>query len=330
MDKVEQTERSEIVSLHHVGHIVRNIDDGISLYRRLGFLPTSPNFYVLESEGQANQAIGPINAYSSLRANFIEIVSIAGPQGSTGDGEPQVINVPPEQREIFAARLSEAGDKITSWFSQFEGVHILALLTEDIDETARRLTDLGVGNSGASTVGRKLNTKDGPKVVPTRFLEVGAPGEDTTSTIPEGRIAIAENPDVEVLHQQTNTAHPNGAADLVEAFLYAESAQFEAVARRYEGYLGCAPRRTESGCEFELAEGRVTLLTEQGLETVFKGERPAASPAFVGYAVAVADLASTKALLEGNGFPVRGTGAGELLVPSSAALGVAILFRSAN
>jgi Glyoxalase-like domain len=321
---------NEIERLHHVGHIVRSIDDGVALYRRLGFLPTPPNFYVLESAGSANQAIGPVNAYSAMKRNFLEIVSVATPQSSTSAGDPQVITVPPEQRDAFANRLAQAGDMISSWFSQFQGMRILALHSKDAEVSAARLTAAGIGNSGASTVNRKLDTNQGPRHVPTRFLEIGTPGQLPGAEVPEGRVAIAEDPDAEVLNQQKNLAHPNGALDLVESFLYVDAAGLDELTRRYEAYLGRTPQRTDSACRFDLGQGRVTLINDKGLKDIFPGQRAPASPAFIGYAVAVSDLAATRAYLQGNGFPLVDTPSRDILVPSSAALGAAILFRSAT
>ena len=328
MSNSKQAQDSEIDCLHHVGHIVQDIDEGVALYRRLGFLPTAPNYYVLASEGAAGQAIGPVNAYSTMTQNFIEIVSVAKPGAAPRTGEPQVINVPPEQREVFAARLAQAGDTIDVWRRQFEGLHILALRTKSADETARRLTAAGVSNTGASTVNRKMETEQGPRNVPIRFLEVGAPGEDVRSVIPEGRIAIAENPDVEVLHAQKNTGQPNGALHLAEAFLYVDDADIDSVAKRYAGYLGRTPRMTEVGRVFDLGDARVTLLTRKGLRDILGAEQAAGSPAFAGYAVDVSDLEATRTLLTDNGFPIAETPAGHVLVPSAAALGANILFRA--
>jgi hypothetical protein len=60
------------------------------------------------------------------------------------------------------------------------------------------------------------------------------------------------------------------------------------------------------------------------------GEIPAALPAFVGYGIAVQNLVATRELLERADFPVRESPLGGWYVPAEAALGAAVIFRSAH
>ncbi|MGW4799891.1 VOC family protein, partial [Nonomuraea sp. NPDC004297] len=94
--------------------------------------------------------------------------------------------------------------------------------------------------------------------------------------------------------------------------------------RRYGACFGPA-RRDRVVTRFGRAD--VTVVAASRLAGLLPGERPAALPAFVAYAVSVRDLAATERLLSGNGVPVTRTGPGELFVPASAALGTAIVFR---
>jgi len=72
-----------------------------------------------------------------MHENFLEIVSVAKPGAVPMREEAQVVNVPSEQRAIFAERLAEAGGMIASWYSQRDGLRILALRSADINETAK-------------------------------------------------------------------------------------------------------------------------------------------------------------------------------------------------
>ncbi|MEV5891369.1 VOC family protein [Nonomuraea fuscirosea] len=71
----------------------------------------------------------------------------------------------------------------------------------------------------------------------------------------------------------------------------------------------------------------VTVVAASVLGEMVPGERPAALPAFVAYAVTVRDVAAAERLLLDNGVPTVRTADGEVFVPARAALGVAIIFR---
>ncbi|WNG34401.1 hypothetical protein F0U61_12730 [Archangium violaceum] len=157
--------------------------------------------------------------------------------------------------------------------------------------------------------------------MPIRLLEMD--GE----AAPEGRLAMAENPPLEVLRAQRHLEHPNGALELVEAVLCVADTEVEDFERRYARYLARPARSDGPARVFELDEARVTIIPNSGLATALPGEQAPALPAFVAYAVAVRDLEATRALLHENGFPVMSTAGGDIFVPATAALGAAVIFR---
>jgi hypothetical protein len=123
--------------------------------------------------------------------------------------------------------------------------------------------------------------------------------------------------------------HPNGAVELVEATLCVADAELAVFRRRYETYLGRPARQEGPAYVFDLDGAALKLVTSSGLATALPGERPPALPAIVGYTVVVRDLALTRDLLRRNELPVRVTPLGEVFVPADAALGTAVVFRSA-
>lgn len=64
--------------LHHVGHVVRNIESAIALYRRMGFVVPPPSFPALAPRpGEPVRAFGAGNTHVSLRNSFVELVTVS-------------------------------------------------------------------------------------------------------------------------------------------------------------------------------------------------------------------------------------------------------------
>jgi hypothetical protein len=304
----------DIGYLHHVGHVVHDIGAAIALYRRMGFVLPPASFPALPpAPGEPPRAFGAGNTHATLKRNFVELVAIADdpPDGSTLVS----VDAPPAALERVTAGITAAVARLTAALARFEGVHVLAFQTPDADAAAARLTASGVPHDGVQRLRRPA--ADGGDPVPIGFLELDPDA-------PEGRLALAED-----LADAEPPEHPNGALDLVESILCVPDAGLADHVHRYERYLagraeGGGPVRT-----FELDRARVTLVAASGLDGVLPGERPPALPAFAGYVVTVRRLDEARELLVRAGFPVRETPEGDVFVPATAALGVAVAFRQA-
>lgn len=320
----------DIGFLHHVGHVVRDLEQGLELYRRLGFRLAPPAYPALApAPGEPPRPIGAANTHAEFRRNFVELATCVSGDRLPSGATLVPLQVPAAQLASFKALLERAAATLAACLSRFEGLHILALETTDPEAAAGRLRAAGVGHAGVATAQRWVDTEQGPRVERVRFLEVDGPGEVGTGRVPEGRIALAENPPAELLQAQRGTDHPNGAVDLVEVVLCVAAADLAATERRYQTYLARAARADGPARVFDLQGAQVTLVADEDLEALYPGERPAALPAFVGYAVAVRDLQATSALLRGRGFPLVSAGARGVFVPAQAALGAAVTFREA-
>ncbi|MEU9995714.1 VOC family protein [Streptomyces sp. NPDC050848] len=302
----------DITRLHHVGHVVSDMSQAIALYRRLGFHVPPPSVPALAPrEGAAPEPFGAANTHADLAHSFVELVAPLEPGNTDGlpaDARIVPLQVPPEKLPLVMSRIEETSAQLGGWRDRFEGLHILMFSSPDVDGAAKRLTAAGVGHGGVNTVGRPVETPNGVRTEPVRYLEIDG--------APEGRVGVVADVDPEFQHTR-HLDHPNGAQDLVEAVLCVPDGQLPLVSERYERYLG---RPISS-------EGPVTLLTEADLPDLLPGEAPPALPALVACTVAVPDIARVRALLAENGLPVRETARGELFVPAEEALGSALIFR---
>ncbi|MFC4123252.1 VOC family protein [Nonomuraea zeae] len=115
-------------------------------------------------------------------------------------------------------------------------MHILMFDSPDIARAAARLEANGVGHGGVQAAQRPVETADGVRMEPVRFLEIDGLGP---GLVPEGRVGLAANSPASDAAAQT-CDHPNGAVALVECVLCVAGGELDDVERRYERYLGRA------------------------------------------------------------------------------------------
>ncbi|MFE0154079.1 VOC family protein [Nonomuraea sp. NPDC059007] len=282
------------MGLHHVGHVIGDMEGAARFYRRLGFTVAPAAYPVLPG---VEQPFGAANAHIYLGDGFVELVAVL--DGVPGEARPIPLRVPDDKLPGLVAAVRAASAAIAGFLERFQGLHIVIAATSDLDAVAARLSAGGVGHGGVHAIQRPVETAAGTAMEPARYLEISGPP-------PEGRIGFAENgPDSAALAVE----HANGASALVECVLCVSDQEVGAARRRYEGWAG------------------VRIVAASALPGLLPGERPPALPAFVAYAVSVRDLAATERFLRGNGVPIVTTGSGEIFVPAEAALGAAIVFR---
>lgn len=314
----------DINGLHHVGHIVQDMNQAMERYRRLGFTVMAPAYPVLPHvAGGPAEPFGVANTHVYFPRNFIELVATVDDTGRVpGAARPIPLRVPDDKLPELLAAIRATAANITSFLRRFQGLHIMIADTPDIDGVAARLTAAGVGHGGVHAIQRPVETRSETRMEPARYLEISEP-DLPTGRVPEGRVGFAENAPAEALDGERHTDHPNGATGLVECVLCVADQALPELERRYATYFGQA--RNGQVARFDRAN--VTVVAASALAGLLPGERPAALPAFVAYTVSVRDIAATERLLRDNQVPVARTGRGEMFVPADAALGTAIIFR---
>jgi hypothetical protein len=124
--------------------------------------------------------------------------------------------------------------------------------------------------------------------------------------------------------------HPNGASGLAAALMLAENpTDHHIFLEAFTGQRG--PRSTSLGLGFPLPRGRLDVLTPAASAALTGDPSLAAvlEPRFTGFSVAMPDLDAMAATLAAAGIPASCSGP-RLVVPSSAAFGVAILFEQGS
>ncbi|MEU5958611.1 VOC family protein [Streptomyces sp. NPDC047525] len=323
-----------ITHLHHVGHVVEDMAQAITVYERLGFRLPPPRCPAMPlHEGGAPEPFGTGNTHADFPNSFLELV--AWIQDGTTDRLPAdahlvPLEAPADVLPRLVEQIRETSANVAASLNRFEGLHILMLSSPDIDTAATQLSDADVHHGGVNTVRRPTPPGALKPVETVRYLEISGDDPDARSgTVAEGRVGVAADLDPDI-QSARHLDHPNGAVDLVEVVLCVADQEMDAVQERYETYLGRAARHDGPGRVIDLDDAALRLVPASGLDALLPGERPAALPAFVGYTVAVHDLSLTRDLLHRNGLPLRGTPSGDAFVPSAAALGAAVTFRQAR
>ncbi|MBN6054897.1 VOC family protein [Nonomuraea sp. RK-328] len=324
----------DITGLHHVGHIVHDLNQAMEHYRRLGFTVPAPAYPVLPRvAGGPAEPFGVANTHVYFPGNFIELVAVIDDTARMpGEARPMPLQVPDDKLPGLLAAISATADNITSFLQRFQGLHIVIADTPDIDGVAARLAAAGVGHGGVHAIQRPVETSTGTTMEPARYLEISDPGLPA-GRVPEGRIGFAQNAPAQTPHDSQHTDHPNGATGLIESVLCVADPALPELERRYGTYFG-QPRDSQTrdgqarnGQVTRFDQANVTVVAASALADLLPGERPAALPAFAGYAVSVRDITLTERLLRANDVPFTRTGPAEMFVPADAALGTAIIFR---
>ncbi|AFM41451.1 hypothetical protein Desaci_2507 [Desulfosporosinus acidiphilus SJ4] len=313
---------AEIKHIHHIGHVVKDMGVALELYQKLGFDCLIPAYPMMaENEGEKPKPLGMANTHITFLRNFIEIATVVKDAGLIPENANLVpIQVPPAVLPKVLENIKRTIETVSKCLARYEGTHILCFFTPDVNASADRFAKCNIGHSGVNAVQRLVETTDGVQIMPVKVLEID--GED----VPEGRLAIADLPPLEILQKQVQMDHPNGAIELVEVILCVTDQEIDNFINRYQQYLGRAVQGDGVTRFIDLESARITIVSESQLSNLFPGEVAPALPGFVGYVVKVRDISATRKYIEGNGFPVMET-TKDIFVPSSSALGTVIVFR---
>ncbi|UNO41502.1 VOC family protein [Streptomyces sp. MST-110588] len=323
----------DFARLHHIGHVVSDMAQAITLYERLGFVVPPPSCPAMPlHEGTAPRPFGAANTHADFPRSFLELVTCVKDSDTDGlpaDAHLVPLQAPPGLLPHLVERINETSANVAAFLQRFEGLHILMFSSPDIDAAAARLTATGVRHGGVNTVRRAAPPGAGTPVETVRYLEIDGdePG-GRRGSVAEGRVGVVADLDPDIQGAR-HLDHPNGAVDLVEAVLCVADEELTTVRDRYTRYLGHSARPQGPAQVLDLDGAALTLVPASGLAALLPGEQPATLPALAGYTVAVRDLSLTRDLLHRNGLPTRETPSGDIFVPADAALGTAVVFRQA-
>ena len=171
------SKRSEslVAGLHHVGHLVRDIEEAAALYRRLGFVVPAPAFPLLPAtSGQPGPVLSAGNAHIQFAANFVELVTVVADVANRppAGAEMVTLRVPDGAVPRIRQELESAATRLANALSRFEGVHILVLEAADVDAATQLLSASGVLCGAVSRIRRPVLRASGTQEFSIGFAEI--------------------------------------------------------------------------------------------------------------------------------------------------------------
>jgi catechol 2,3-dioxygenase-like lactoylglutathione lyase family enzyme len=275
----------------HLVLAVRDLDAAAQFYRRLGFQVGARNRHPWGTENHIVQ----------LDGTFLELIS-TGESFDSASGGP------------FAHGLSR-------YLSQREGLAMLVLRSQDAAADAQAFLAAGVG-AGRLDFGRKgLDAHGRPTEVAFALAFARSP------LIDDAEFFVCEQKFPQNFWSKAAQVHPNGARRLAAVAMIAEGpsdhAEFLSHFTRQREMLA-----TSLGLELALGQGeRLEVLTPVAFAFRYGANAAAPQARLAGFRVAVADLEAVRAALVEAAIPFDAQGQA-LVVPASAAYGVAIGFQS--
>ena len=264
-----------MLSLDHIGAIVRDLSAGAARWERLGFQLSAPSRQRGKMPGREEEsAWATANRCAIFRQGYLELIGIVD---------------------------ETAFNPWTHFLGRFEGIHLLALRTDSADASWPELSRRPILLNPPVQRERRLDVEGTERTM--RFRNIFSRDEGC----PEGRYIVIEHQTPEYLWQPRLLDHPNGAVAFTAALACAADAA--GLAARLCALTGNQAQAQADGSLVVCPPGggRIEVRTPQAFEARY-GWRPAAEPAFAGAEIRFADRARAARLMEDNGVPVQRRG----------------------
>ena len=281
----------------HLVLCAADLDRACQFYGAIGFTLTP----------RALHPFGTCNSLVQLQGNFLELLSVADPRLI-----PKV-----EQGKFSFAAYNDA------FLKRREGFSMLVFATSDAAGDAAEFKKSGLESYDVFHFGRQATLPDGSKARVDFSLAFV-----TEPSMPEAAFFTCQQHAPQYFWRPEYQRHANGATKLVEVVMSA--AQPDEFRNFFERLMQAPAEAASSGLSIGEAGERLTVLNHAGLAARFpeiprRGAKD--TPRFEAYAIEVADLPATQALLTSAGVAFTSTPRSLVLAPS-AAFGVAIEFKA--
>ena len=283
--------------LDHLVVAVRDLDAAGRFYERLGFQVGARNRHPWGTQNRLVQFAG----------SFLELIAL-------GEG----VEVPDH-----APRRFSFGAFVRDYLARREGIAMLVLDSSDASADAAAFAQAGIGDFEPfffERVGRKADGAEARVAFTLAFAQ------DEAARSAGFFLCQQHYPDN--FWDEAFQRHPNGASAITAVVLAAPEPD------QHQGFLttftDAAPIRPSGhDLSYTLARGRLDVMTPDDAAEVYTSvEVDPGQATFVAFSVCVADVDRQAQALVTSSIPFQRVGS-RLIVPSSAAFGVAIAFEPA-
>lgn len=284
--------------IDHLVLCVRDLEAARAAYARMGFTLTPP----------ALHPFGTGNSLVQLQGNFLELLTVV---------DPAKIAPPPRGEFAF-------GSFNKAFLERREGFSMLVFASDDARRDQAEFAKAGLQTYAPFDFSRKAKLPDGEEVTVAFSLAFV-----TDPRLPEAGFFVCQQHAPQYFWKPEYQRHANGAIAVTEAVMVADDPA--ALAGLFAGLQG-KDAVSLSGGELSVstARGRVVVL-DRGRAAQRFGDivpRGPQSPHFIGYRVAVADVAAARSVLDAAGIHFRAV-QDTLQVAAADACGTIIEFAAA-
>jgi catechol 2,3-dioxygenase-like lactoylglutathione lyase family enzyme len=283
--------------LDHLVVAVRDLDAAGRFYERLGFQVGARNRHPWGTENRLIQ----------LPGSFIEIITVS-----------EAADIP-----SHAPRSFSFGAFVRDTLARREGLAMLVLDSENAKADAALFARAGIGDFEPFFFERRGRRPDGSETHVAFSLAFAS-----DAGAPHAGFFVCQQHHPENFWNPAFQDHPNRAVGLSTVVLAAP--QPERHMAFLTAFTGTDPARpTGNDLSFPLARGRIDVMTlDDAAEVYGSVEAEREEAAFVAFGIRVAEIGRMAPRLDAAGIPYQRIGT-RLVVPASAAFGVAIAFEAA-
>jgi catechol 2,3-dioxygenase-like lactoylglutathione lyase family enzyme len=281
--------------IDHLVLAVHDLDAAAELYRRLGFQVGDRNRHPWGTENRLIQFPG----------SFLELITVADPSA-----------IPPHEAGHFSF-----GAFVRDFLAEREGLAMVALDSIDAGQEATRFAQAGIGSFEPFSFEREGRQPDGTA---THVAFTLAFALDPAA--PEAGFFACQHHFPENFWSESLQRHQNSATGLASVIMVApEPGQHE---HFLASFANAEVAAVGSGLSCRLVRGRIDVMTEDDAAAMLGSiSAPGARAALVAYSIGIPYLAIQARRLAAAKIPFSQS-AGRIVVPASAAHGVAVVFVS--
>lgn len=260
---------SGAVWLDHVAHMVPDLDAACAALEAMGFFLSPLSIQSAPpSRGEKPVPTGTANRCVMLGRGYIEVLG-------------KVAETP------SAANL-------TANVQRYVGVHLVAFGAADIEARAAILDGAGFSSVNIAQPQRAVDTGDGEA---TARFHIAVPPR---GSMKEAGMFFVRHVTPDLVWQPRWVRDANAVEGLSEVLVHVED--LAEARERYRRFLGCEPAFEGRCCvAFRIGEDWVSLLSDEGTDSVLGSGRPAA-PSAVGYVLHSRDMEATGSAFANGGF----------------------------
>jgi catechol 2,3-dioxygenase-like lactoylglutathione lyase family enzyme len=281
--------------IDHLVVAVHDLDQAGSFYQRLGFQVGARNRHPWGTENRIVQ----------LPSSFIELITV-------GEGAA----IAPHRASAFSF-----GAFVQDYLRDREGLAMLVLDSQDAKADAALFSESGIGSFEPFHFERSGRRPDGSETK-VAFTLAFTSAENS----PKAGFFVCQQHFPENFWNPEFQRHDNKATQISSVTLAAPSPErLRSFLRAFTGVQPASPDGDD--LSFHLGESHIDVLTPDDAAEIYGSvEAELDQPSFVAFAVRVEDIHPQAQLLDSAGIPYQHIGS-RLIVPASAAFGVAIAFE---